>query len=64
MITKKERKEAEALARSMYQDILKVDIKEDPDDESSLLLNVTRGKVMPTVCIDRTTNKIRKKART
>lgn len=63
MITKKERREAEQVARSMYQDVLRVEIKEDPEDESSLLLSITRGKVMPTLCIDRNTNKIRKKAK-
>ena len=53
MITKQERKEAEKAARSLYQDVLKVDVKEDPDNESSLLLTITRGRVMPTVRIDR-----------
>lgn len=53
MITKQERKEAEKAARSLYQDVLKVDVKEDPNDESSLLLTITRGRVMPTVRIDR-----------
>lgn len=60
MITKKERKEAEKLARSLYQDILKIEVKEDPDNESSLLLNITRGKVMPAVRLDRNTNMIKK----
>ena len=60
MITKKERKEAEKAARSLYQDVLKVEIKEDPDDESSLLLSITRGKVMPAVRLDRNTNAIKK----
>ena len=53
MITKQERKEAEKAARSLYQDVLKVDVKEDPDNESSLLLTITRGRVMPAVRIDR-----------
>ena len=53
MITKQERKEAEKAARSLYQDVLKVEVKEDPDIESSLLLTITRGRVMPTVRIDR-----------
>lgn len=53
MITKQERKEAEKAARSLYQDVLKVEVKEDPDNESSLLLTITRGRVMPTVRIDR-----------
>ena len=53
MITRQERKEAEKAARSLYQDVLKVDVKEDPDDESSLLLTITRGRVMPPVRIDR-----------
>ena len=53
MITKAERKEAEKLARSMYQDVLKVEIKEDPEDESSLILIVTRGKKMPPMKIAR-----------
>lgn len=53
MITKQERKEAEKAARSLYQDVLKVEVKEDPDDESSLLLTITRGRVMPIVRIDR-----------
>ena len=53
MITRQERKEAEKAARSLYQDVLKVDVKEDPNDESSLLLTITRGRVMPPVCIDR-----------
>ena len=53
MITKQERKEAEKAARSLYQDVLKVDVKEDPNNESSLLLTITRGRVMPTVRIDR-----------
>lgn len=53
MITRQERKEAEKAARSLYQDVLKVEVKEDPDNESSLLLTITRGRVMPTVRIDR-----------
>lgn len=53
MITKQERKEAEKAARSLYQDVLKVDVKEDLNDGSSLLLTITRGRVMPTVRIDR-----------
>ena len=53
MITKQERKEAEKAARSMYQDVLKVEVKEDPGNESSLLLTITRGRIMPTVRIDR-----------
>ena len=53
MITKQERKETEKAARSLYQDVLKVDVKEDPNDESSLLLTITRGRVMPPVRIDR-----------
>lgn len=56
MITKQERKEAEKAARSLYQDVLKVDVKEDPDNESSLLLTITRGRVMPPVRIDRKTS--------
>lgn len=59
MITKKERKDADTLARSLYQDVLKVEVKEDPDDESSLLLIVTRGRKMPTVRIDRKTSTIK-----
>ncbi len=54
MITKKERKEAEKAARSLYQDVLKVEVEEDPENESSLLLIITRGRVMPPVRIDRT----------
>lgn len=53
MITRQERKEAEKAARSLYQDVLKVDVKEDPNDESSLLLTITRGRVMPPIRIDR-----------
>lgn len=63
MITKKERKEAEKLARSLYQDILKIEVKEDPDNESSLLLNITRGKVMPEIRVDRETMKTSKKGK-
>lgn len=63
MITKKERKDAEKAARSLYQDVLDVEIKEDPEDESSLILTITRGRKMPPVRIDRTvtTPKISKK---
>lgn len=53
MITKKERQDAELVARSLYQDVLNVNVKEDPADESSLLLIVTRGKTMPPVRIPR-----------
>lgn len=60
MITKKERKDAETLARSLYQDVLKVEVKEDPDDESSLLLIVTRGVKLPRLKVDRQTGKIKK----
>lgn len=63
MITKKERKEAEKLARSLYQDVLKIEVKEDPDNESSLLLNITRGKVMPEIRVDRKTMKTSKKGK-
>lgn len=59
MISKKERKEAEKAARSLYQDVLSVNVKEDPDDESSLLLTITRGRKMPTVRIDRETSEIK-----
>lgn len=59
MISKKERKEAEKAARSLYQDVLTVDVKEDPENESSLLLTITRGRKMPTVRIDRETSKIK-----
>lgn len=60
MITKKERKDAETLARSLYQDVLKVEVKEDPDDESSLFLIVTRGVKLPRLKVDRQTGKIKK----
>lgn len=60
MITKKERKDAETLARSLYQDVLKVEVKEDPDDESSLFLIVTRGVKLPKLKVDRQTGKIKK----
>lgn len=59
MISKKERKEAERMARSLYQDMLTVDVKEDPNDGSSLLLTITRGRKMPTVRLDRETSEIR-----
>lgn len=59
MISKKERKEAERMARSLYQDMLTVDVKEDPNDGSSLLLIITRGRKMPTVRINRETSEIR-----
>ena len=63
MITKKERREAEQVARSMYQDVLRVEIKEDPEDESSLLLSITRGKVMPEIRVNRETMKTNKKGK-
>lgn len=53
MITKKERREAEKVARSFYQDVIDVEIKEDPEDESSLILIVTRGKKMPPIKVER-----------
>ena len=59
MITMKERKDAETLARSLYQDVLKVEVKEDPDDESSLFLIVTRGVKLPRLKVDRQTGKIK-----
>ena len=59
MISKKERKEAERMARSLYQDMLTVDVKEDPNDGSSLLLTITRGRKMPTVRFDRKTATIK-----
>lgn len=59
MISKKERKEAEKAARSLYQDVLTVDIKEDPDDESSLFLTITRGRKMSAVRFDRAASEIR-----
>lgn len=55
MITKKERKEAEKAAKQLYQDVLSVEIQEDPDDESSLFLNITRGVRMPAVSVARDT---------
>lgn len=55
MITKKERKEAEKAAKQLYQDVLSVEIQEDPDDESSLFLNITRGVRMPAVRVARDT---------
>lgn len=59
MISKKERQEVEKLVRSLYQDVLSVEIKEDSSDESSLLLNITRGRVMPTVRLDKKSNTIK-----
>lgn len=59
MISKKERKEAERVVRSLYQDVLTVDVKEDPNDGSSLLLTITRGRKMPTVRFDRKTATIK-----
>lgn len=53
MITKKERKQAEAFARSQYQDVIKVDVKEDPENESSLIVIVTRGREMPPMKLER-----------
>lgn len=53
MITKKERKEIEDFVRTQYQDVLKVEVKEDPDDESSLLVLVTRGLVLPPIKVSR-----------
>lgn len=61
MITKAERKEAEKLARTYYQDVLNVEVKEDPDDESSLILIVTRGKKMPPICLDRSNKTLKNK---
>ena len=55
MITKKERKAAEQAAKQLYQDVLSVEVKEDPEDESSLLLNITRGLRMPEVKVSRET---------
>lgn len=55
MISKKERTEIEKIVRSLYQDVLQVEIKEDPDNESSLLLSITRGCKMPAIRIDRKT---------
>ena len=61
MISKKERREAEKAARSLYQDVLTVDVKEDPDDESSLFITITRGIKMPEVRLDRETMQLAKK---
>ena len=61
MISKKERKEAEKAARSLYQDVLTVDVKEDSDDESSLFIIITRGIKMPEVSLDRGTMQLAKK---
>jgi hypothetical protein len=61
MISKKERREAEKAARSLYQDVLTVDVKEDPDDESSLFITITRGVKMPEVRLDRETMQLAKK---
>lgn len=55
MISKNERKEIEKTVRTLYQDVIKVEIKEDPDDESSLFLNITRGIKLPTMLLDRKT---------
>lgn len=53
MITKAERKAAEKAARSCYQDVLKVEVEEDPNDESSLLLTITRGVKLPQMRMSR-----------
>lgn len=55
MITKKERQLVEKAARALYQDVVDVEIKEDPTDESSLLLTIIRGVKMPELAIDRVT---------
>lgn len=55
MISKSERKEIEKTVRTLYQNVIKVEIKEDPDNESSLFLNITRGIKLPTVLLDRKT---------
>lgn len=60
MITKKERQLVEKAARALYQDVVDVEIKEDPTDESSLLLTVVRGVRMPELVVDRVTATPRK----
>lgn len=59
MVTKKERQEAEKFARSQYQDVLKVEVKEDPDNESSLILIITRGRTLPPIRMPRGDSKCR-----
>lgn len=64
MISKKERHDAEKAARQLYQDVLKVDVKEDSDDESSLRIIITRGVKMPEMRLDRNaTNPVLKVAK-
>ena len=64
MISKKVRHDAEKAARQLYQHVLKVDVKEDPDDESSLRIIITRGVKMPEMRLDRNaTNPVLKVAK-
>lgn len=60
MITKSERKQVEKAAKKLYQDVIKVDIKEDPENESSLLVTVIRGTKLPILKLDRANMEIRK----
>lgn len=60
MITKSERKQVEKAAKKLYQDVIKVDIKEDPENESSLLVTVIRGTRMPVLKLDRDSMEVRK----
>lgn len=48
-VTAKEKREIEKYVKSLYDNVISVEIKENPDDSTELTLNVTRGVTLPPI---------------
>ena len=59
-ITAKEKREIEKYVKSLYDNVISVEIKENPDDSTELTLNVTRGVTLPPISYKRKTDKEKK----
>lgn len=59
-VTAKEKREIEKYVKSLYDNVISVEIKENPDDSTELTLNVTRGVVLPPISYKRKTDKEKK----
>ena len=59
-VTAKEKREIEKYVKSLYDNVISVEIKENPDDSTDLTLHVTRGVVLPPISYKRKTDKEKK----
>ena len=59
-VTAKEKREIEKYVKSLYDNVISVEIKENPNDSAELTLNVTRGVTLPPISYKRKTDKEKK----